>query len=343
MGCIYIINMTYEYKLKPPSYPQALGGVIDIDAQKYEGVRYITMLIPGYGDEKSGDKIIGYLTDNKGRTITSFPFSVNINIIPSNFFEVVFSIDDFSTNGEYTGYYTVTKLSGNVAQSKITTVNVETALSSFPDYFPAVPEATGNHGTLLTKSDYYRLDNLKITVPIYTGMASGQTVQVLWQGRNNIPPYSTASQEIDEIMPLTFHIPRMEFINSIGSTAKIRFKVDGLNQNTSVYSGALSLDIEGQKLNLPPPRLFYRGDGTVHVIIEYPNMTPDQTVEIRAVGRTMIQTSYKPVDDVQQMGARLSADWVEENRGQIVLIDYAVGSMHPGVEYDFSEVLRQVL
>ncbi|PHM63726.1 hypothetical protein [Xenorhabdus ishibashii] len=343
MGCIYILNMTYEYKLNPPSYPQASGGVIDIDAQKAEGARYITMLIPGYGDEKSGDRIVGYFTDSKGNTIPSFPYSVNINIIPSNFFEVVFSIDDFSTNGEYTGHYTVTKLSGNTAQSKIAAVNIETVLSSLPDYFPAVPEATDNHGTLLTKSDYYRLDNLKVIVPIYTGMALGQTVQVLWQGRNNIPPYSTPSQEINEIMPMIFHIPRMEFINSIGSTAKIRFKVGGLNQNASVYSGTLSLDIAGQKLNLPPPRLFYRGDGTVHVIIEYPNMTSDQSVEIRAVGKTMIQTPYKPVDDVQQMGARLSTDWVEENRGQIVLVDYAVGSMHPGVEYDFSEVLRQVL
>ncbi|WP_139837482.1 hypothetical protein [Xenorhabdus beddingii] len=66
----------------------------------------------------------------------------------------------------------------NSAQSKTATVNIEKISSSLPDYFPTVPETTGNNGTLLTKGDYYRLDNLEVTVPIYTGMASGQTVLV---------------------------------------------------------------------------------------------------------------------------------------------------------------------
>ncbi|MDC9583109.1 hypothetical protein PSI15_16330 [Xenorhabdus sp. PR6a] len=335
--------------LSLPSYPQAVNGKIDINAQKSQGTVYIVMLIPYYFTETKGDKIVGYLKDSiTGNIITSIPKILNEN--PDKFVEILFSIDDFSEDRTYHGYYIVTKsLSGNEAKSDISDVTMIFYGESEPKVHQVVtvPQATSENGTLLTKDDYYRLDELEIIVPVYDGMTLGQNVQVLWQGQKGsfLPQYSTNIQEVTEINPLTFYIPRMQFLDSIGSTARIWFKINNTDGNyTSVqYSEFFFLTIEKQRLNLPAPKLFYRGDGTIHVIIKYEGMAPPDSVEIRAVGKSQTQSNYKPVDDPQQMGVKLPEDWVNENRGSIVLIDYAVGSMNPGVRYDFSRILRRVL
>ncbi|WP_340612060.1 hypothetical protein [Xenorhabdus bharatensis] len=341
-----MINTT-DSLLSPPSYPQAIDGKIDLQGQKDGKAKYIIMLVPHYSNETKYDKIVGYLQDTSGsHTIVSIPKIINED--PDNFISVLFPIDDFSKNTTYSGYYTITKLfSGNKSKSEKKEVTITNAYKSGNiSNTVSVPQATGNDGALLTKDNYYRLDELEIIVPIYTNMQAGQVVQVLWQGPRDsyLPRYSTDTQEVSEISPLTFYIPRMQFLDGIGSTVQIWFTVKDPNDND--YSGkseTFFLTIEKQRLNLPAPRLFYRGDGTIHVIIKYDGMSPPDSVEVRAVGVTTTQSPYKPVDDPQQMGVKLKESWVNENRGKIVFIDYAVGSMIPGVRYDFSRILKQVL
>ncbi|MBD2798348.1 hypothetical protein ID856_17855 [Xenorhabdus sp. 18] len=339
-----MINATNN-SLNAPSYPQAVDGKIDINAQKIQGTKYIIMLVSQYVDEDAGDRIIGYLRDTStGNIITSVPKILSEN--PDKFFEVLFPIDDFSENRTYNGYYTVTNLlAGNEKTSEISDVTITVYGESKIRQSVTVPQASNN---LLTKDDYYRLTDLEITVPIYDDMQVGQTVQVFWKDTrdSSLPLYSTDKQEVTGVFPLTFHIPRMYFIDAIGSRVQIWFKV--FDPNSDLYpegqnSQYTYLQIEGQRLNLPAPELFYRGDGTVHVIIKYDGMSPPDSVEVRGVGKSLTQSNYKPVDDPQQMGVKLPEDWVNENRGSIVLIDYAVGSMNPGVRYDFSRILRRVL
>ncbi|CDG20493.1 protein of unknown function [Xenorhabdus poinarii G6] len=346
------MTTTNNNSLKSPSYPQAVDGKIDIQAQKDQEASYILMLIPNYIGEGGNIKIVGYLKDtSSGNIITSSPKVIIKN--QDTYTSVLFSIENFSENTTYNGYYTVTNLlsgSENTSETaEMTTINSDKQSETHHETHHetvSVPQATGNKGTLLTKDDYYRLEQLEIIVPIYNNMRIGQTVQVLWQGPKDsyLPQYSTDPQQVNKISPLTFYIPRMNFLDGIGSTIQIWFKVT--DQNNPVYFGeskTFFLEIEKQRLNLPAPKLFYRGDGTIHVMIKYDGMSPPDSVDIRAIGKSQTQSNYKPVDDPQQMGVKLPEDWVNENRGSTVLIDYAVGSMNPGVRYDFSRILKQTL
>ncbi|MBD2815997.1 hypothetical protein ID850_14785 [Xenorhabdus sp. Flor] len=334
----------YDVTLSPPTFPQAdTTGTINVHDIINSGSNFITMKVLQYADNEIGDKIIGYLylNDESGSVIKSLPYYITPNVLDVPSYELLFPIDEISTYGKSQVDYEITS-NGNMRKSPNVNINlVYLDTTSLPGYLPSAPDATGNQGKLLTKDDYYRLDQLKINVPVYDGMASGQVVTVLWHGRKKIL-YTSPPQSVNEVMPMTFYIPRMEFLDAIGRTAKVQFKVDKLANNTAVYSGILSLEIEGQNLNLPAPTLFYRGDGTIHVIINYPDMSYNQTVEIRAVGKSILQTHYKQIDDTNQMAVQLLAGWVEENRGQLVLIDYAVGSIYGG-EYDFSQILRVIL
>ncbi|PHM24776.1 hypothetical protein [Xenorhabdus budapestensis] len=340
----------YDVTLAPPTFPQADGtGTIYIHNLQAMENEFIIMYVPHYPDADVGDEIIGYLclhgdcsNSENGAVIKSSSYYMTPDRVDLPPYVLLFHINEISIYGKFQAHYKVISR-GNVNESQRVNINLTYSdISSLSSYIPRAPDATGNQGNLLTKDDYYKLDRLRIDVPVYDGMASGQVVNVQWQGRKGII-YSTLPQTVYEVMPMTFYIPRMEFIDTIGNTAKVQFKVEKLVNNTATYSGILHLEIEGQELNLPAPTLFYRGDSTIHVMIEYSDMSFDQTVEIRAVGKTVLQTHYKQVDDQNQMAVPLPADWIEENRGHLVLIDYAVGSMYPGREYSFSRVLRQIL
>ncbi|WP_340620270.1 hypothetical protein [Xenorhabdus siamensis] len=343
------MNSLDDMTLSPPNFPQADGtgtiNVHDIRATKNE---YIIMKVDKYTGDEVGDQITGYLCLNgncsnneDGTVLKSIPYYITPDVSDVPSYTLLFLVDEISVYGAFQGYYEITS-NENVRKSPIVNITLASLdASSLPEYTPSTPDATGNNGTSLTKDDYYRLDQLRIDVPVYDGMAPGQIVNVIWKGRNNT--YLTPTQTVNEVMPMTFYIPRMEFIDTIGHTAQVLFKVEKLVSDSAVYSGTLYIVIERQNINLPAPTLFYRGDGTIHVMIKYSDMSFDQTVEIRAVGRTTLQTRYKQVDDQSQMAVPLPTDWIEENRGYLVLIDYAVGSMYPGRKYSFSRVFRQIL
>ncbi|MBD2780392.1 hypothetical protein [Xenorhabdus szentirmaii] len=201
--------------------------------------------------------------------------------------------------------------------------------SSLSNYMPSVPDATGNQGTLLTEDDYYRLDQLTISVPVYDNMAPGHIVRVLWKGRRKDIVYKTAPQTVNTAAPMMFHIPRMEFIDNIGDTVKVLFSVERAENNIVEFSGVFHLSIEGQSLDLPAPTLEYNyDDGSIKVIVSYPGMTAEQTVEVRLIGKTMYQPDYIVVNNLQRMVFDIPNDWVEENWGRPVLIDYAVGDIN---------------
>ncbi|MDC9595698.1 hypothetical protein [Xenorhabdus anantnagensis] len=335
--------------LPSPQFPQANGtDTINIHDIREMGNKYLLMSVGKYKDEEVGDEINGYLwlsddgsKENNTVCLKSLPYYITPDKETDSPYYLLFLVDEVSQYGTYQAQYKIIS-HGNERDSPIVNINlVFQDSSSLSDYIPNVPEATGEQGSLLTKNDYYRLDRLQVDVPIYEGMALGQSVKVLWQGRRKNYIYSTPTQIVNEVKPMRFTIPRMEFIDTIGDTAKVKFTVERVPSTGIEYSGILHLGIEGQDLNLPVPTLDYN-NGSIQVVIRYPDMTVEQTVEIRLVGKTMVQTPYQPVDNVQQMLIDIPYDWVQENRGHLVLIDYAVGSMS-GMEYRFSRVLRQIL
>ncbi|MDC9582509.1 hypothetical protein PSI15_13195 [Xenorhabdus sp. PR6a] len=333
-----------KIELSPPVFPQANGtDTINMHDVHVMGNRYLLMNVGKYVDEEIGDEIVGYLRFNDGSVITSIPYYITPDKQDFSPYSLLFPVDDITRYGSYQAQYKIVS-HGNERDSPTVNINlVFSDSSSLSDSLPSVPEATGNQGKLLTKDDYYRLDQLKINVPVYEGMAPGHTVKVLWQGRRKDITYSTPTQTVNEVAPMTFYIPRLEFIDNIGDTVQIRFAVERTSDNYIEYSGSFRLEIEKQDLDLPAPNLNYNfDDGSIQVIVSYPGMTLEQTVEIRLIGNTMRQTNYQRLDNVQQMVIGIPSDWAQENRGRLVLIDYAVGDIY-GNKYRFSHILRRVL
>ncbi|MDR0219433.1 MAG: hypothetical protein LBI71_11285 [Enterobacteriaceae bacterium] len=330
--------------LKAPTFPQAVNNVIDVGLQKDQNAKYIVMEVPQYS-EATGDLLMGFIIDldTPGILLQSAP---SMPGSPNNNYLLLFPIENFTLNGHYEGYYSVTRLSTNISFSPMGFVTINDISGGNPiptiPQSVSIPQATGDNGTLLTQKDYSRLENLTVIVPSYTGMAPEQQVSVEWKNENQgLPKYITDPQITQNYSSeLSFSIPRMQYIDCIGSIADITFKViDKSNQVR--YSALTRLYIEGQTLDLPKPALFYRPDGTIHVIIEYNNMSSDQTVEIRAVGTTQYQSPYQTVTNFEQMAIQLPQGWVNQNMGQIIYIDYAVGSsVLGGVPYNFSRILR---
>lgn len=340
-----------QITLSPPKFTQAYGtNTINIHDVNEMGNKYLLMEVPRYDHEEIGDGIFGLLclngdcsSSNNAGVIKSLPYTITPDKEKESPYYLLFLVDDISLYGTYQAQYEIIS-HGNERNSPTVNINLVFVNSpGLPDYIPSVPEATGEQGTLLTKDDYYRLDKLKVNVPVYDGMALGHTVRVLWQGRRKDIVYRTPTQTVNEVTPMTFYIPRLEFTDTIDYTAKLQFTVERTPDDGVIdYSGILHLEIEGQKLNLSAPTLDYNSDGSIQVIVSYPNMTTEQTVEVRLIGKTMMQTDLQTVDNVQRMAIDIPSDWEQENRGHLVLIDYAIGDIY-GDRYSFSGVLRRVL
>ncbi|MBC8953528.1 hypothetical protein [Xenorhabdus sp. PB62.4] len=340
-----------QITLSPPKFTQAYGtNTINIHDVDEMGNKYLLMEVSRYDNEETGDGIFGLLClngdcseSNNTGVIKSLPYTITPDKEKESPHYLLFLVDEISLYGTYQAQY---KIISNGNESNSPTVNINLVFVNSPslsDYIPSVPEATGKHGTLLKKDDYYRLDKLKVNVPIYEGMAPGHTVRVLWQGRRKDIIYWTPGQTVNEVTPMTFYIPRLEFTDTIGYTAKVQFIVERIpDSGITEYSSILHLEIEGQELNLPAPTLDYNNDGSIQVVVSYPNMTTEQTVEVRLIGKTMIQTDLQTVDNVQRMEIDIPFNWEQENRGHLVLIDYAIGDIY-GDKYSFSGVLRRVL
>ncbi|MDX8000150.1 hypothetical protein FE394_13280 [Xenorhabdus sp. Reich] len=345
------MNISENITLSPPTLPQADGNnTISISDLRAMEIQYLLMAVPSYHDVQTGDSIVGQLclngdcsSGNQTGVLKSIPYTITPDKTHESPYYLLFVLNDISQYGSYQAQYTITSY-GNTRSSPAVNINlISKNSSSLSDYIPSVPNATGDQGTLLTEDDYYRLDKLTVNVPVYDDMAPGHTVRVLWKGRRKDIIYKTPPQTVSVAAPMTFYVPRFEFIDNISDTVKVLFSVERSADNIVEFSGTLHLSIEGQSLDLPAPSLAYNyDDGSIQVIVSYSGMTTEQTIEVRLVGKTMVQTDLQTVDNLQNMVIDIPNDWAEENRGHLVLIDYAIGDIN-GDRYNFSHILRRVL
>ncbi|KVP13595.1 hypothetical protein WJ85_15170 [Burkholderia ubonensis] len=163
----------------------------------------------------------------------------------------------------------------------------------------------------------------------------GQTVGIKWKGRVD---YDSEIKNVVSVTPMTFGVPRMEFIDSIGRTVPVTFSVKR-GSGPIETSGALQLVVEGQRLTLPQPTI--TADRT-KVTVRYTGMAPgNQVLHVRWVGPYVRETDDVGVSSTTQEEVSIPADWIRESRGHTVLVNYAVGTLW-GTEpfYMFSQVLR---
>lgn len=234
--------------------------------------------------------------------------------------------------------YAVGDTSGAQYQfSAILRVTIPGDWSGISHLKPSAPEATGDNGRLLSRNDYYQLNQLTVEVPAYPGMEAGQTVGIRWVGRNHT--WDSAIQTVTEVGPLKFSVPRVEFIDTIGRTALLSFSVKRSSTQPIELSGVLELSVEGQSLTLPQPSV---SADFSHVVVRYSGMLPSQKVEARWIGTQEHTTGLVAAGASGEVLITIPQSWVDEDVGKQVLINYAVGDSS-GSRYQFSQILRVIV
>lgn len=197
---------------------------------------------------------------------------------------------------------------------------------------PTVPKAYNPPaGDRLSMNDIYRDDYLAVQLPINAGIAASDTISVRWRGRvlydSPLVPYGElpANKQVQ--------IPRIEVVDSIGLTVPVNYSVKKGGSGTTLESAVLFLNIDAQALALQAPSY---SAGTVTVNSPAPT---GSRVRIRAVGQTTLETVSQTVTTGKPNLFILDPDWMLNNKGRTVLINYSVfTALSP--QWMFSRVLR---
>ncbi|CAI2091734.1 Uncharacterised protein [Serratia ficaria] len=198
---------------------------------------------------------------------------------------------------------------------------------------PDITDITGEKSKKITKAYYYRLPYLTVSVPHYEGMAAGDVVSIRWTGPNHT--YSSEEKTIATPGAVTFRIPRVEVIDSIGRTAQISFAVKQANGIVE-RSSALPIQVEGQELDLPPPVM---SNDLREVKVKFNGMNGSHRISVRLEGVKTHDTSLQPGSFSGELSFDIPEGWLQENRSKTVLINYAVGDEW-GSQFQFSQALR---
>ncbi|UXZ96947.1 hypothetical protein K3169_03265 [Pseudomonas phytophila] len=201
---------------------------------------------------------------------------------------------------------------------------------------PEVPEAIrqGNPNRL----DFYRMaEGTDLIMRVYyKGMNRGHSIRGRWVGRVE---YTTDIKYVTLVGPMDFIIPRDEVIDSIGMSVNVNYSVveDPNNPHSPLLpSKALALTVEPQGISLLAPTI--SADNRT-VSVNYGSQSND-TVAVRWKGRSEYFTEIKnPPAGGGVVTFSIPPDWVAENTGREVLINYSVGRGGAGLR--FSQILRR--
>lgn len=199
---------------------------------------------------------------------------------------------------------------------------------------PSVVEATGSHGSILTKSDYYRPEYITVRVPAYDGMKAGDTISVQWHGRVY---YSTNITTVTNITYHDFKIPRVEFIDSIGKVVWITYSVKRSGTTGIVYSPPFTMYIEKQSMQLPAPVF---SNSAQQVRVSYTSIKVGDSLRVRWVGVTERDTDeFKVTKNMDRVDFDIPSSWISENKGKIVSVNYSL-LRNRNENLIFSQILR---
>lgn len=192
-------------------------------------------------------------------------------------------------------------------------------LKTFNLVAPKVLEAYGTNGNRLNFNDVYNSTHVNVQIPHYVGMLNGHSVRVRWT--NGRYKYDSETLTVGTPSPLNFKIPRLEVIDSIDSLVTVNYSVR-LNPGVPlIISKSLSLNVDEQVFDLPEPRLSVDRN---KVTVKFLNMTPGYTIRIRWHGVVIRDTESQPIQNSSSMAFDIPANWIKENTGKTVLINYSV-------------------
>lgn len=215
------------------------------------------------------------------------------------------------------------------------TVNIKTTIILTP---PKVLEAYGENHDRLKMSDIYEARHVTVQVQQYVGMAIGQTVRVRWASGRHV--YDSDITPVTAVGAMNIFVPRMEVVDSIGSTVPVNFTVRTFINGPLHRAEPLQLKIDAQPFELPPPR--FSSDQTL-VTVRYPAMTDGYQARVRWGGVVTRRTEWQNMLPDTTAAFSIPTEWLNENKGTTVLINYSVHQTGSNEQSQFSQVLRVAL
>ena len=319
-------HFTIEAKQAPPA-PDVLedssANVLDL-----KDLARITVRVPNYGMQLNDTVRVRWLGINQHDTaiktiVTLAPLDVDIPLswAREDLDKTVILTYSYGRNGQ------------SIVVSLPLTISVVQTSENLNLIPPLVLEAFGPGGDQLEFSRLPNGTDVHVRVPQYPGMAIGQTVRVRWVSR---VVFDTDIKPVERIMPIEFTIWRDEVIDSIGQLVVVNYSVVEQQDGPINPSKALDLTVLPQSLNLVAPTI---NAGTTTVSVAYQGSLTSHTISVRWRGVNDHTTGVqRPPANGGITRFTIPAQWVTENRGRQVLINYSVGAGdNPMI---FSQLLR---
>lgn len=200
---------------------------------------------------------------------------------------------------------------------------------------PRVLKAYGPDGDRLNFDDIYYDDFLTVEVPHYPGMLAPHAVQVSWAGNVR---YDSQERTVGTPGAMQFDIPRLEVVDVIGRTATLNYTVRTRPGAVLIDSASLLLHVDPQAIDLPAPTI---DAAHTQATVTYPGIAPPHSVRLRWTGvRTHDSADVDVRTGQTEVGFAIPPEWVTDNAGGMVLVNYTVLRRQAGERLQFSRLLR---
>ena len=203
---------------------------------------------------------------------------------------------------------------------------------------PAVLKTYNSEGDHLRMSDIYNDSYVTVQLPLYDKINGGKdTIRVYWNGRVNYS--SSIIPAANPPIKTEVLIPRSEVIDNIGRSVNVKYSVKENGIGDTEESANLILYIDPQAVDPLPPPTYSDSDSDSTVSTNYAGETGD-TIILRWAGTTTHDTATQNVIPGKPNTFSIPSDWLAENAGKEVLINYSIKRNSTGSNLMFSQILR---
>lgn len=233
-------------------------------------------------------------------------------------------------------YFTATDQLGNRELSPTVHIDIHLDRVVLDLRPPVVLEAKEASGTRLNfQKDFYEAPFATVTVN-YTGSALGQTVKLYAVGRANT--YGSETQTIQTTgQTLTFRVPRLEVVDSIGSLITFYYTVRLPGTSDDKESQSLGVNVTAQPLHLPEPTL---NAGRNNARVYYPTLMGEYRARLRLYGVAIRDSAEIYINQPSYTDIPIPSTWLTENMNKDVIFNYTLRKTGAGELIMFSWCLR---